>query len=237
MGQKVNPISFRLPLTKDWQSRWFAGKAEFGDKLHEDLKIRDFAKKRLQKAAVARIQVERFANRVRITVYTARPGMVIGRKGADIEALKAELTKLTGGKEVYIDIHEIRRPELNAQLVAESIAEQLARRVGHRRAMKKAIQSAMDAGAEGIRIRCAGRLGGAELARTEQYKEGKVPLHTLSANVQYGFAESHTLAGVLGIKVWMCLPELTEEEQNAIDAKTRKVQKGTARKPRRPRAK
>lgn len=236
MGQKVNPISFRLPLTKDWHSRWFANKADFGDKLHEDLEIRDFAKKRLQKAAVARVQVERFANRVRITIHTARPGLVIGRKGSDIETLKAELAKLTGGKEVYIDIHEIRNPELNAQLVAESVAEQLARRVGHRRAMKKAIQAAMESGALGLRIRCAGRLGGAELARMEQYKEGKVPLHTLSANVQYGFAESRTLAGVIGVKVWMCLPELTEEDQNATDAKARKVQKGAARKPRRPRA-
>ncbi len=237
MGQKVNPISFRLPVTKDWQSRWFANKADFGDKLHEDLLLRDFTKKRLKKAAVSKVQIERFANRVRITINTARPGLVIGRKGADIEALKAQLTKLTKGKEVYIDICEVRNPELDAQLISASVAEQLERRVGHRRAMKKAIQTAMDMGAEGIRIRCAGRLGGAELARTEQYRDGKVPLHTIDADVQYGFAEANTLAGIIGVKVWICLPKLTEEEKNAFNAKARKTQKGSARKPRRKRAK
>ena len=237
MGQKVNPISFRLPLTKDWQSRWFANKADFGNKLHEDLLLRDYTKKRLKKAAVSRVQIERFANRVRITVFSARPGLIIGRKGQDIETLKQDLTKLTGGKEVYIDIREIRNPETNAQLVAESLGEQLIRRIGHRRAMKKAIQAAMDMGALGIRIRCAGRLGGAELARVEQYKDGKVPLHTLSADIEYGFAEAKTLAGLIGIKVWICQPILTEEEKNALNAKTRKAQKGSARKPRRPRTK
>jgi small subunit ribosomal protein S3 len=237
MGQKVNPISFRLPVTKDWQSRWFANKADFGNKLHEDLLIRDFTKKSLKKAAVSQIKIERFANRVRITIFTARPGLVIGRKGADIENLKQKLTKLTQGKEVFIDIHEVRNPETDAQLVAENIAEQLERRIAHRRAMKKAIQTAMDMGADGIRIRCAGRLGGAELARVEQYRDGKVPLHTINADVQYGFTEASTLAGLIGIKVWICLPKLTEEEKNAFNAKARKTQKGAAKKPRRKRSK
>jgi len=237
VGQKVNPTSFRLPIRKDWQSRWFANKADFADMLHEDLLLREFTKKKLKKAAVAKIEIERFANRVRITIFTARPGLVIGRKGADIETLKKELVKLTNGKEVFVDIREIYTPELEAQLVAENIAEQLERRIGHRRAMKKAIQSVMDMGAEGIRIRCAGRLGGAELARVEQYKDGKVPLHTMSADVQYGFTEASTIYGLIGVKVWICLPTLTEEERNAFNAKARKAQKGSARKPRRNRSK
>ncbi|MGL4854587.1 MAG: 30S ribosomal protein S3 [Lentisphaeria bacterium] len=237
MGQKVNPISFRLPVTKDWQSRWFANKADFGDKLHEDLLLREYVEKRLKKAAVSKVKIERFANRVRVTIFTARPGLVIGRKGSDIETLKAQLSKLANGKEVFIDIQEVHAPELDAKLVAKSVAEQLERRVGHRRAMKKAISTAMELGADGIRIRCAGRLGGAELARTEQYKDGKVPLHTIDADVQYGFTEASTLAGLIGVKVWICLPKLTEEEKNAFNAKARKTQKGAAKKPRRKRSK
>ncbi len=229
MGQKVNPIGFRLPVTKDWRSRWFARKADFGNLLLEDLSIRDFVKKQLENAAVSRIDVERFANRVRVTVYSARPGLVIGRKGAEIDRLKGEISQLAHGREVFLDIKEVKSPELNAQLVSENIAQQLQRRVSFRRAMKRSIQTAMDLGAEGIRIRCAGRLGGAELARTEQYKDGKVPLHTLRENIDYGFAEARTLAGTIGVKVWICRSQDTEGEQNATDAKTRKVPKGTAR--------
>ena len=229
MGQKVNPIGFRIPVTKDWQSRWFARGPEYGELLQEDLNIHDFVKSELKQAAVSKIKIERFANRIRVSVFSGRPGLVIGRKGAEIERLKSELGRFAEGKEIYIDIREIKNPELNAQLVAENIANQLERRVGFRRAMKRAIQTAMDQGAEGIRIRCAGRLGGSELARTEQYKDGKVPLHTLRANVEYGVTEAMTLAGKIGVKVWMCTPEGLEEQDNATDAKTRKASKGATR--------
>ncbi len=231
MGQKVNPIGFRLAVTKDWKSLWFARKADFGDLLHEDLKVREFVKRELAAAAVSRINVERFANRVRVTVHTARPGIVIGRKGAQVEELKGAIAGMCGNREVFLDIVEIKRPELESQLVAENVAQQLERRIGFRRAMKRTMQTTMDAGAQGIRIRCAGRLGGAELARTEQYKEGKVPLHTLRENIDYGFAEAQTLAGTIGIKVWICKPHktATEETSNAPNAKTRKVPKNSAR--------
>lgn len=232
MGQKVNPIGFRLPVTKDWKSRWYANKQLFGEQLLEDLKVREYVKQRLENAAVSKVTIERFANRLRVTVWSGRPGLVIGRKGAEIEKLKTSLSDVTGGKEIYLDIKEIRSPELDAQLVAENVAQQLVRRVGFRRAMKRTIQATMDLGAEGIRIRCAGRLGGGELARTEQYREGKVPLHTLRAQVDYGFAEARTLAGTIGVKVWICTSEKTEEQQNAINAKTRKAPKGAARRPR-----
>ena len=235
MGQKVNPIGFRLPITKDWQSRWFARKADFGALLQEDLRIREFVKDELRQAAVAKVTIERFANRIRVSVFSGRPGLVIGRKGAEIERLKHEIGNFAVGKEIYLDIREIRTPELNPQLVAENIAQQLQRRVGFRRAMKRAIQTAMDMGADGIRIRCAGRLGGSELARTEQYKDGKVPLHTLRANVQYGFAESRTLAGLIGVKVWICMPEDQEDSDDAAAAKTRTAPKGAKRRPRRQR--
>lgn len=229
MGQKVHPFGFRLPLTKDWQSRWFARKENYGTLLHEDLRIREFVKKRLEHAAISRITIERFANRMRITVFSGRPGLVIGRKGAEIERLKTEVSQQLEGKEVFVDIKEVKNPELDAQLVAENVAQQLMRRVSFRRAMKRTLQTAMDMGADGIRIRCSGRLGGAELSRQEQYKEGKVPLHTLRANVQYGFCEARTLAGTIGVKVWICKPEETEEQQNAVNAKTRKAPKGAAR--------
>lgn len=235
MGQKVNPIGFRIPVTKDWQSRWFARKADFGPLLQEDLRIRKHLKGQLQQAAVSRITIERFANRVRVTVFSGRPGLVIGRKGAEIERLKGEINALTGDKEVYLDIKEIKTPELDAQLVAENVAQQLERRVSFRRAMKRTLQTTMDMGALGIKINCAGRLGGSELARSEQYKEGKTPLHTLRANIDYGFAEANTLAGTIGVKVWICKSEGTEDVANATDAKTRKAPKGSARKPRRPR--
>lgn len=203
MGQKVNPIGLRVTVNKDWRSRWYADKKEFGDLLHEDIKIRKFVKDRLKDASVSEIYIERYANRARVTIATARPGLVIGRKGEDIERLRQELSKMTG-KEVYVEISEIKSPDLDAQLVAESICSQLLRRVSFRRAMKRAIQMAMDLGADGVKVLASGRLGGAELARTESYKEGKIPLHTLRANVDYGFAEADTLAGKVGVKVWIC---------------------------------
>ena len=211
MGQKTNPIGFRLPVTRDWRSKWFAEKKEFGKLLSEDRKIRDILKKKLESASVPRIQIERAANRCRITIFTARPGVVIGRKGAEIDKLKEELSRMTG-KEVYVDIQEIKQPELDAQLVAENVALQLERRVSFRRAMKKALQTTMDFGAEGVKLRCAGRLGGAEIARVEQYHQGRVPLHTLRANIDYGFAEANTVYGKLGIKCWICKGEIKAEK-------------------------
>jgi small subunit ribosomal protein S3 len=207
MGQKTNPIGLRIAVTKDWLSKWFGGKKEFGRLLTEDQKIREILKKKLESASVPKIQIERAANRCRITIFTARPGVVIGRKGAEIDKLKEELSRMTG-KEIYVDIQEIKTPELDAQLVAENVALQLERRISFRRAMKKAVQTAMDFGAEGIKIRCAGRLGGAELARSESYHEGRVPLHTLRAKIDYGFAEAHTVYGKLGIKCWICRGEV-----------------------------
>lgn len=203
MGQKVNPIGFRVSVNKDWRSRWFADNKQYGDLLHEDIQIRETVAKRLKDAAVSEVRIERYANRARITVYTARPGIVAGRRGEDIERLRADLAKLTG-KEIYIEIQDVKDPDKNAQLVAQNIATQMERRVSFRRAMKRAIQMAMETGALGIKVECGGRLGGAELARREKYKEGKIPLHTLRANIQYGFAEAHTLAGKIGVKVWIC---------------------------------
>ena len=203
MGQKTNPIGLRLAVDKDWRSRWFSPKKEFGNLLNEDLKIRALVKQRLENAAVAEVRIERYANRVRINIFTARPGIVIGRKGQDIERIRTELARITG-KEIYIEIQEIRDADTNAQLVAENIAMQMARRVSFRRAMKRSIKLAMDMGVEGIKIRVSGRLGGAELSRVEWYKEGRIPLHTLRANIDYGFAESPTTAGRIGVKVWIC---------------------------------
>lgn len=235
MGQKVNPIGLRTALTKNWESRWFpskafGGKNLFGEWLHEDLAIRKYIKEKFSAAAIARIQIERFANRVRVIISSARPGLLIGKKGAELDALRAEISKLAAGKEVFTEIAEIRRAETNAQLVAESIAQQLERRIGFRRAMKRSIQTAMEMGVDGIKINCAGRLGGAELAREEQYKEGRVPLHTLKANIDYGFAEANTTAGKIGVKVWICHKDSTEEQDYAVNAKKSKVQKGSARK-------
>lgn len=206
MGQKVNPIGLRVSVYKDWRSKWFADKKEYPQLLKEDLKIRAFVKKRLESAGVARIFIERTSDKVRVTIFTSRPGVVIGRKGSEIDRIKEELSRMTK-KETIIDIAEVKTPELDAQLVAENIAIQLEKRVSFRRAMKKAIQSAMDAGAQGIKIRCAGRLGGAEIARQESAKEGKIPLHTLRADIDYGFAEAHTTYGLIGIKVWICKGE------------------------------
>ncbi|HIX19602.1 MAG TPA: 30S ribosomal protein S3 [Candidatus Akkermansia intestinigallinarum] len=212
MGQKVNPIGFRLAVTKDWRSKWYATGKDYATKLHEDLKIRKFIKDFTAKLnsdlkgatpAISRITIERAWNSVRVTIATARPGLVIGPKGKNIEEMTAALAKLCGGAQVKLDIMEIRQPELDAQLVAENIATQLERRVSFRRAMKRAVQVAMDFGAEGIRVRCAGRLGGADIARAEQYREGKVPLQTLRAPIDYGFAEARTLYGVIGVKCWI----------------------------------
>ena len=203
MGQKVNPIGFRVAVNKDWRSRWYAEKRQFGDLLHEDLLIRDLVKKNLKDAAVPEVLIERYANRARVTVYTARPGIVIGRKGQDIERLREQIAKMTK-KEIHVEIREVKSPDTNAQLVAENIALQLERRVSFRRALKRAVQMAMELGVLGIKVHVSGRLGGAELARREWYKEGKVPLHTLRANVEYGFSEAHTMAGKIGVKVWIC---------------------------------
>src|SRR3954467_4814915 len=219
MGQKANPIGLRIAVNKEWRSKWYAGKKEFGKLLTEDRNIRDLLKKKLESASVPKILIERAATRCRITILTARPGVVIGRKGAEIDKLKEELSKLTG-KEIYVDIMEIKTPELDAQLVAENVALQLERRVSFRRAMKKALQTAMDFGAEGIKIRCAGRLGGAELARVEMYHEGRVPLHTLRANIDYGFAEANTVYGKLGVKCWICKGEMKPEKAENKDNNT-----------------
>jgi len=206
MGQKTNPIGLRVAVNRDWRSKWYAGKKEFGSLMTEDQSIRTLLKKKLETASVPRILIERAATRCRITIQTARPGVVIGRKGAEIDKLKEELSRMTG-KEIYVDIVEIKKPELDAQLVAENVALQLERRVSFRRAMKKAIQTTMDFGAKGVKLRCAGRLGGSELARVESYHEGSVPLHTLRANVDYGFAEAKTVYGTLGVKCWICKGE------------------------------
>ena len=230
MGQKVNPIGLRTALTKNWESRWFAGKALFGEWLHEDLKIRKFIKEKFAQAAIARIQIERFTSRIRVTIFSARPGVLFGKRGADLDVLRPDISKLTSNKEVFVEIAEIKRAEANAQLVAENIAMQLERRIGFRRAMKRAIQQAMDLGVDGIKVNCSGRLGGAELARFEQYKEGRVPLHTLKANIDYGFVEANTTAGKIGVKVWICHKEATEDQEYAINAKKSKVQKDSTRK-------
>lgn len=211
MGQKTNPVGLRIAVTKEWRSKWYADKKDYGKLLTEDRKIRDLLKKKLESASVPKILIERAATRCRITIFTARPGVVIGRKGAEIDKLKEELSRMTG-KEIYVDITEVKTPETDAQLVAENVALQLERRISFRRAMKKAVQTAMDFGAEGIKIRCAGRLGGAELARVEQYHEGRVPLHTLRANIDYGFAEAKTLYGKLGVKCWICKGEAKAEK-------------------------
>ncbi len=214
MGQKVNPIGFRVAVNRNWRSMWYANKKDFPIYVVEDYKIRRFVKKKLEQAAVSKVVIERAGNRVRVNIHTARPGLVIGRKAAELDKLKEEIRAFTNGtREILIDVKEVKNPELDAQLVAENIAVQLERRISHRRAMKKAVQSTMDMGALGIRVRAAGRLGGSEIARTERYLEGKVPLHTLRADVDYGFTEANTIAGKIGIKVWIC-----RKEENALAA-------------------
>ena len=200
MGQKVNPLGFRLGVNRTWDSRWDADKQSFGDLLHEDIELRQYLNQRLKQAGVSKIVIERPAKRARVTIHTARPGVVIGKKGADIEGLRQELSKKTGG-DVSLNIIEIRKPEIDAKLIADNIAQQLERRIAFRRAMKRAVQSAIRLGALGIRINCGGRLGGVEIARTEWYREGQVPLHTLRADIDYGVARANTTYGICGVKV------------------------------------
>jgi small subunit ribosomal protein S3 len=212
MGQKVHPIGFRLGVLESWQSRWFAEK-EYAELLHEDIRIRSFIKKHLYHAGIAKIEIERAANKAKINIYTSRPGIVIGKKGAEIEKLKSELARMTV-REVYLNIHEVRRPDLDGQLVSENVALQLERRMAFRRAMKESVARAIRMGAQGVKVRCSGRLAGAEIARTEWYREGRVPLHTLRADISYGMAEAKTTYGIIGIKVWIFRGEvLTREEE------------------------
>ena len=215
MGQKVNPIGLRLGIVRTWDSRWYADD-NYADLLHEDLKIRAYLRERLAQAGVSTIVIERPAKKARITIHTARPGVVIGKKGADIEKLRNEISKMTGS-DVHVNIVEIRKPEIDAQLVAENVAQQMERRVSIRRAMKRVVQSAMRLGAEGIRINCAGRLGGAEIARTVWYHEGRVPLHTLRAHVDYGIATAKTTYGICGVKVWIFKGEIMAHDPMAMD--------------------
>lgn len=212
MGQKVNPIGLRLGITRSWDANWF-DENEMAEKLAEDFKVRDYIRTRKQKAGIARIIVERTTKQLRITIHTSRPGVIIGKSGKDITSLEEELKKLTG-RSIKILIHEVKRPELDALLVAENVATQLEGRVSFRRALKQAVSSAMRMGAEGIKIMAAGRLGGAEMARTEQYKEGRTPLHTLRADIDYGTATAHTIYGAIGVKVWICKGEVIGKKQN-----------------------
>jgi len=212
MGQKVNPIGFRLQLNRDWRSRWYASRKDYTTFLHSDLEIRRYLKRKLRTAAVAKVVIERAWASIRVTIHTARPGIVIGRRGAEIEEMTKKLTALVGGASVKIEIQEIRTPDLDAQLVAENIAMQLERRISFRRAMKRAVQTTMDAGALGVRVRAGGRLGGSEIARSEQYRQGKVPLHTLRTPIDYGFAEARTTAGIIGVKCWLCKEDVEGQE-------------------------
>lgn len=211
MGHKVNPIGFRLGVIKTWDSKWFAT-ADYSKLLHEDIKLREYLKKRLYHAGISKIELERASNKVKVNIFAARPGIIIGKKGSEVESLKKELSKLTD-KEIFLNIQEVRKPEIDAQLVAESVALQLERRVAFRRAMKKSVTQALKFGAQGIKITSSGRLGGAEIARTEWYREGRVPLHTLRADIDYGFAEAKTTYGIIGIKVLIFKGEILAREQ------------------------
>ena len=232
MGQKINPIGLRLGINRTWDSRWYSNKTEYGKLLHEDMKIREVLSKGLKQAAISKIVIERPHKKCRVTIHSARPGVVIGKKGADIDKLRKQVAKLTQS-EVAINIVEVRKPEIDATLVADSIAQQLERRVAFRRAMKRAVQSAMRLGAEGIRINCSGRLGGAEIARLEWYREGRVPLHTLRADVDYGVATAHTAYGTCGIKVWIFKGEILEHDPMAQDKKQAEADNSSSHRPRR----
>ena len=216
MGQKVHPVGFRLGVIRTWDSRWFAGK-DYAALVYEDWRIRKFVKKKLAHAGISRVEIERAADKAKIRIHTARPGIVIGKKGSEIENLKRELEKLIH-REVMVDIHEVRKPEIDAQLVAENVAGQLLRRIAFRRAMKRAVGSAMKFGAQGIRIHCGGRLGGAEMARREWYREGRVPLHTLRADIDVGFAEAKTTYGVIGVQVLIFKGEVLDDSENELGA-------------------
>jgi small subunit ribosomal protein S3 len=228
MGQKINPVGLRLGINRTWDSRWFASRAEYGKLLHEDLKIRDTLLKDLKQAAVSRVVIERPHRKCRVTIHSGRPGIVIGKKGADIDKIRKKVADMTKS-DVVVNIVEIRKPEIDATLVAESIAQQLERRIAFRRAMKRAVQSAMRMGAEGIRINCSGRLGGAEIARLEWYREGRVPLHTLRADVDYGTATAHTAMGTCGVKVWIFKGEILEHDPMAQDKRLSGEDKGERR--------
>ena len=216
MGQKVNPISLRLGVNRTWDSRWYADE-KYADYLLEDVKIKEFLKEKLAQAGISRIVIERPAKKARVTIHSARPGVVIGKKGQDIENLRKEIQKMTDS-EVQLNILEVRKPELDAQLVADSVAQQLERRVAFRRAMKRVMQSALRLGAEGIKVSCSGRLGGAEIARSESYREGSIPLHTLRADIDYGTAEAHTTYGRIGVKVWIYKGEVLPESKEVAQA-------------------
>ena len=226
MGQKVKPIGLRVGINRTWDSRWYAGR-NYGKLLHQDIKLREYLMDRLKPAAISRVIIERPAGRARVTIHAGRPGLIIGKKGQDIEKLRVDLSKRLGG-EVSLNIVEVRKPEVDAKLVAENIAQQLERRVGFRRAMKRAVQSAMRLGALGVRINCAGRLGGAEIARTEWYREGRVPLHTLRAEVDYGEATAQTTYGACGIKVWVFKGEVMAHDPMAQDKRLAEQQSGPA---------
>jgi small subunit ribosomal protein S3 len=216
MGQKINPIGFRLAVNRNWSSKWYANSRSFAPMLAEDIKVRDFLKKKLAHASVGRVLIERPAKDARITIFSARPGVVIGKKGEEIESLKAELRRIMGVQQVHVNIEEIRKPEIDAQLIADSIAQQLEKRIMFRRAMKRAMQNAMRLGAQGIKIMSAGRLNGIEIARTEWYREGRVPLHTLRADIDYGMGEAKTNYGVIGIKVWVYKGEVIPKGETAL---------------------
>jgi small subunit ribosomal protein S3 len=211
LGQKVHPIGFRLGIIRTWDSKWYA-EGDYAKLLHEDIKLRSYLKKRLYHAGISKIELERAASKAKINIFAARPGIIIGKKGSEVEALKKELAKLTD-KEVFVNIQEVRKPEIDAQLVAENVALQLERRVAFRRAMKKSVSQALKFGAQGIKINCSGRLGGAEMSRTEWYREGRVPLHTLRADIDYGFAEAKTTYGIIGVKVLIFKGEILKQEQ------------------------
>ncbi|MEO1026500.1 MAG: 30S ribosomal protein S3 [Pseudomonadota bacterium] len=227
MGQKVNPIGMRLQVNRTWDSRWYADTKEYGDLLLEDIKIREFIETECKQAGVSKVIIERPHKKCRVTVHTARPGVIIGKKGADIEGLRRKLAAMTDS-ELHLNIVEVRKPELDAALVAESIAQQLERRVSFRRAMKRGVQNAMRMGALGIRVNVAGRLGGAEIARTEWYREGRVPLHTLRADIDYAHAEAMTPYGIIGIKVWIFKGEIMEHDPQARDRRQQELQEGPA---------
>ncbi|MBM3526390.1 MAG: 30S ribosomal protein S3 [Alphaproteobacteria bacterium] len=223
MGQKINPIGLRLGINRTWDSRWFADE-DYAKLLHDDLALKKYLTERLSQAGIARVVIERPAKKARITLHSARPGVVIGKKGADIEKLRSDLAKMTGAKDVALNIVEIRKPEIDAKLVAQNIADQLERRVAFRRAMKRAVQSAMRLGALGIRINCSGRLGGAEIARLEWYREGRVPLHTLRADIDFGVATAKTTYGTCGVKVWVFKGEILAHDPMAVDKRAQEQQ-------------
>ena len=232
MGQKINPVGLRVGINRTWDSRWFARPADYGQLLHEDYAIRDHIMKMQRPASISKVVIERPHKKCRVTVHTGRPGVLIGKKGADIDKLRGELSKLTDS-EVHLNVLEIRKPDIDATLIAENIAQQLERRVAFRRAMKRAVQSALRAGAQGIRINVAGRLGGAEIARTEWYREGRVPLHTLRADIDFGRAEASTAYGIIGIKVWVYKGEIIEHDPMASEK--RAFEGGDGNRPRRDR--